>query len=55
MVQPSIVLRLVFRSRIVNTQCHMGEFSTGKAWVGWRKLLTSMTGLVDQELLVRHD
>src|SRR2546427_63844 len=31
MVQPSIVLRLVFRSRIVNTQCHMGEFSTGKA------------------------
>jgi len=23
--------------------------------VGWRKLLTSMIGLVDQELLVRHD
>jgi putative transposase len=51
----SPALRLVFRFSLTHTQHYDGRQSLRGETVDWKQLLASITGTVDQELLLRNE
>src|SRR2546429_3134634 len=52
---PSPAVRLVFRATFTHTQRYYGRQSLRGEAMDWKHLLASITGTVDQELLLRNE
>src|SRR5438132_6370057 len=52
---PSPAVRLVFRATFTHTQRYYGRQSLRGQAMDWKHLLASITGTVDQELLLRNE